>query len=195
MPVSACLLAACVVLQSWKEWAWARAASPQEGGHQDALCDRGDRPRRPGEHALPGLLPRQGETDQRPAVWGVSEVEEEWEIRGEGADRINMRQLRNCQFDEFFCLTCLVMMEHLYRPALNQWALSWQRALWFSPVTTRKRWSTSCCWTVRRGIPARRTRTCRHAMRLVCQSTWVKSGYKLRVLFLNDRSRFQRHAG
>lgn len=56
------------VLQSWEERAGAGAARPQEGGHQDAGCSRGDRPRRPGEHALSGLLQGQGETDQRPAV-------------------------------------------------------------------------------------------------------------------------------
>ena len=72
-------LVACVVLQSWKEWAGARAARPQEGGHQDAGRGRGDRPWRPGEHALAGLLQGQGQTGQRPAVWGVSEEEEQRE--------------------------------------------------------------------------------------------------------------------
>lgn len=67
------------MLQSWKERAGARAARPQEGGHQDAGYSRGDRPWRPGEHALSGLLQGQGKTDQRPAVWGVSEEEEQGE--------------------------------------------------------------------------------------------------------------------
>lgn len=57
-----------LLLQSWKERARTRAARPQEGGHQDAGGSRGDRPRRPGEHALPGLLQRQGQAEQRPAV-------------------------------------------------------------------------------------------------------------------------------
>lgn len=66
-------------MQSWKERAGAGAARPQEGGHQDAGYSRGDRPWRPGEHALSWLLQRQGKTDQRPAVWGVSEEEEQGE--------------------------------------------------------------------------------------------------------------------
>lgn len=65
------------MLQSWKERARAGAAPPQEGGGQDAGLGRGDRPRRPGEHELSGLLPRQGETDLRPAVCRVSEEEQE----------------------------------------------------------------------------------------------------------------------
>lgn len=36
-----------------------------------------------------------------------------------------------------------------------------------SSVTTRRRWSTSCCWTGRRDTRARRTRTCRRATRSV----------------------------
>jgi len=112
------------LLQGWKERAWARAARPQEGGHQDAGFSRGDRPRRPGEHALSGLLQRQGKTDQRPAVWGVSDREdgeEGWREQiekggrgdegGEEMGRGNIWEgARNCQFDEFFYLLCPVLL-------------------------------------------------------------------------------------
>lgn len=44
----------------------------------------------------------------------------------------------------------------------------------FIPVTTKRRWSTSSCWTVRSGIPAMRTRTCLHVMRLVMSFTFLR---------------------
>lgn len=54
-------------------------------------------------------------------------------------------------------------------PAVNQLALSSHCLL--SPATTRKRWSTSFFWIERRDIRATRTRTSRHEMRSVGQSS------------------------
>jgi len=59
-------------LQSWDERAGAGAAGPQEGLHPEPGGPRGGRPRRPGEHAQPGLLQGQGQAEQGPAVTGVS---------------------------------------------------------------------------------------------------------------------------
>lgn len=74
--------------QRWKEWAWAWAARPQEGGHQDAGCHWRDRPWRSGEHALSGLLQRQRQTDQRSAFGGVSGEREHLGGRGRSLERI-----------------------------------------------------------------------------------------------------------
>lgn len=62
----------CVVFslhsQRGEERTRARAAGAQEGDHpQPALCRR-HRPRRTGQHALPGLLQRQKQTTERPAL-------------------------------------------------------------------------------------------------------------------------------
>lgn len=54
--------------QRGEERTRARAACAQEGDHpQPALCRR-HRPRRTGQHALPGLLQRQKQTTERPAL-------------------------------------------------------------------------------------------------------------------------------
>lgn len=59
--------------QRWKERTRARAACAQEGDHpQPSLCRR-HRPWRTGQHALPGLLQRQEQTTERPALRWVSE--------------------------------------------------------------------------------------------------------------------------
>lgn len=173
------------MLQSWKERARTRAAHPQEGGHQNTGFGRRDRPRRPGEHALPGLLQRQGQTDQRSAVWGVSDNEgmreqkviykttHEADWKGgrhwDGEEKYIRDCLTNCQLDKLFHLISCDD-EPSFCSSLNCWVLSSRSSLFVSTVTTRKRWSTSCCWTGRRGIPATRTRTCHRATRSVCQS-------------------------
>lgn len=173
------------MLQSWKERARTRAAHPQEGGHQNTRFGRRDRPRRPGEHALPGLLQRQGQTDQRSAVWGVSDNqgtraqkviyktthEADWKggRRWDGEEKYIRDCLTNCQLDELFHLISCDDQPS-FCSSLNCWVLSSRSSLFVSTGTTRKRWSTSCYWTGRRGIPATRTRTCHHATRSVGQS-------------------------
>lgn len=169
-------------MQSWKERARTRAAHPQEGGHQNTGFGWRDRPRRPGEHALPGLLQRQGQTDQRSAVWGVSDNEgkkvvykttHEADWKGgrhwDGEEKYIRDCLTNCQLDELFHLISCDDGPS-FCPSLNRWVLSSRSSLFVSTVTTRKRWSTSCYWTGRRGIPATRTRTCHRATRSVGQS-------------------------
>lgn len=77
---AACVLP-CDSIQRGEERAWARAAGAQEGDHpQPALCRR-HRPGRPGQHALPGLLQRQKQTAQRPALGRVSDWRGEVEQR------------------------------------------------------------------------------------------------------------------
>lgn len=77
---AACVLP-CDSIQRGEERARARAAGAQEGDHpQPALCRR-HRPGRPGQHALPGLLQRQEQTAQRPALGRVSDWRGEVEQR------------------------------------------------------------------------------------------------------------------
>lgn len=61
-----------VFLQWGEERARTRAACAQEGGYQEPAVGRRHRPRRPGEHALPRLLPGQKQADEGPAVGRVS---------------------------------------------------------------------------------------------------------------------------
>ncbi|KAL0154697.1 hypothetical protein M9458_048960, partial [Cirrhinus mrigala] len=51
-----------------KERARTGAAGAQEGGDPQYPVSRRHRPRCPGEHALAGLLPRQEQTDEGPAI-------------------------------------------------------------------------------------------------------------------------------
>lgn len=77
---AACVLP-CDSIQRGEERARARAAGAQEGDHpHPALCRR-HRPGRPGQHALPGLLQRQEQTAQRPALGRVSDWRGEVEQR------------------------------------------------------------------------------------------------------------------
>lgn len=69
--------------QRGEEWTWARTACAQEGDHpQPALCRR-HRSGRSGQHALPGLLQRQKQTAERPALRWVSD----WRGRLKKTDR------------------------------------------------------------------------------------------------------------
>lgn len=66
-------IVACPSVQRGEERTWARAAGAQEGDHpQPAVCRR-HRPGRTGQHALPGLLQRQKQTAERPALGRVSD--------------------------------------------------------------------------------------------------------------------------
>lgn len=53
----------------------AGAAGPEEGGDPLYPFSRRHRPRRPGEHALAGLLPGQEQADEGPALWRVSHTD------------------------------------------------------------------------------------------------------------------------
>lgn len=93
----------------------------------------------------------------------------------DGEEKYIRDSSRNCQIDKLFNLICCD--DGAFFIPLSSSECSPYDDLsgcLLSPGTTRKRWYTSCYSTGRRGIPATKTRTCRHAMRLVGQSSQVQ---------------------